>query len=652
MRALEGVPREEKLDRRNFLIGTSVTALMVASTRLSFAQDAAEGVAPDLTSFPRNETVIVHNPEGVIRNPAWFNPWVVGSGAGTSNGLHNLTTDTLWFIDPDAGVEGASENAVYNSLADGPWEYNADFTEMTVKLKKGIKWSDGVDFTAADVVYTVEKQKATPGTPYNGAFTAQVKTVEAPDDYTVHFVLNAPNSRFHALFSVRWTAAWIMPKHIMEAQEDILKFDNNPPVSLGPYTLHSFDPNGTWYIWEKRADWEATALGMVGEPKPKYIIYRNNISTDNRLIEIRNGNLDMVHDLTPEGTFSVVQQDPQIQGWFPGFPYAHPDPTLVMAIFNHQNPKFQDKRVRWALALMLDARAMSMASYRGAATLSAISVPPTGTHPRDYHGPLQEFMTNYEIDTGTSKVKPYDPTIGMQIAEMVRPQFGDAVPTDEAAIRNAFGYGWWKQNIAAAEELLTAAGLTKNGNQWMQADGTPFGFSVMVPQEGVVNRLGVIIAQTWAQNGIAAEAEVASDSWDRQRVGNYECNIAWAVETWGGHPDLSFFLDSYHSAYVAEPGASQPDRNWMRWKDPRLDEIIEKIRGIDFNDPKGIEYGTDFVKLHLEEMPNIPIMAYNVFSIQSNKYWTGWPNAENNYANPVTNWSNGRYIFTQITPVA
>jgi len=501
-------------------------------------------------------------------------------------------------------------------------------------------------------VFTVQKQAATPGTPYNGAFSNQVAEVTAPDKYTVHFKLKAPNSRFHALFSVRWTAAWIMPKHIYEAVDDILSYDANPPVSLGPYTLHSFDPNGTWYIWEKRADWERTALGKVGEPKPKYIIYRNNISTDNRLIEIRNGNLDMVHDLTPEGTFSVVQQDPQIQGWFPGFPYAHPDPTLVMAIFNHQNPKFQDKRVRWALALMLDARAMSMASYRGAATLSAISVPPTGTHPRDYHAPLQEFLTNYEIDTGTSKVKPYDPNIGVQIADMVRPQFGDAVPTDETAVRNAFGYGWWKQNIPAAEELLTAAGFTKNGNQWMQPDGTPFTFSVMVPQEGVVNRLGVIIAQTWAQNGIGAQAEVDADTWGRQRVGNYECNIAWAVETWGGHPDLSFFMDSYHSAYVAEPGASQPDRNWMRWKDPRLDEIIEKIRGIDFNDPKGIEYGHDFVKLHLEEMPNIPIMAYNVFSIQSNKFWTGWPNAENNYANPVTNWSNGRYIFTQISPVA
>src|SRR6218665_3846996 len=100
-----------RMDRRSFLIGTTaVGALMVAGKGLAFAQEA-EGSAPDLAQFPRSETVIVHNPEGIIRNPAWFNLWAVGAGNGTSNGLHNLTTDTLWFIDPDAGIEGASENA-------------------------------------------------------------------------------------------------------------------------------------------------------------------------------------------------------------------------------------------------------------------------------------------------------------------------------------------------------------------------------------------------------------------------------------------------------------------------------------------------------------------------------------------------------------
>ncbi len=637
------------MDRRSFIAGTAAGTAVLATSNFSFAQEG-EGTVPDLTDFPRNETVIVHNPEGVIRNPAWFNIWSSGGG-GWSNGLQQLTMDTFWYIDPDAGIPEKSENAIYYSLASGPWEYNEDFSEMTVPLRQGIMWSDGVEFTADDVVFTVQKLAATPGAQWHGTFSTQVAEVTAVDKYTVHFKLKAPNSRFHGTFCVRWNGAWIMPKHVFEGVEDIIAFDYNPPLSLGAYTLHSFDPNGTWYIWEKRADWDKTTIALVGEPKPKYVIYRNNISTDNRLIEMRNGNLDMIHDLSPEGTFSIVQQDPEVQGWFPGFPYAHPDPTLPMLIWNLQKPMFQDKRVRWALALMLDARAMSMASYRGAATLSAISIPPTGTHPRDYHAPLQEYLINYELDTGTRKIKPYDPDVGLQIAEMVRPQFGDQVPTDPEAIRNSFGYGWWKQDIAAAEELLTAAGLTKQGNQWMQADGTPFAFSIMVPQEGVMGRLGVIIAQTWAQHGVQATAEVATDSWDRMGAGDYDANVAWAVETWGGHPDISFFLDSYHSEFVAEPGALQPGRNWMRWKDPRLDEIVEKVRGVDFNDPKSLEYGHEFVKLHLDEMPNIPIMAYNVFSVQSNRFWTGWPNADSPYANPVTNWSNAKYIFTQITPV-
>ena len=182
---------------------------------------------------------------------------------------------------------------------------------------------------------------------------------------------------------------------------------------------------------------------------------------DNRLIEMNNGNLDMIHDLTPEGMFSIVEENDTVRTWFPGFPYAHPDPTLPMVIFNHQNEKFQDPRVRWALALMLDAKGMSLASYRGAATLSAISIPPTGTHPDDYHIPMQEELINFELDTGEGTIKPYNPDIGLEIAEMVRPEFGDDVPTDEDAIRRAFGYGWWNQDLDAAAALLRSAGFTR-----------------------------------------------------------------------------------------------------------------------------------------------------------------------------------------------
>lgn len=308
--------------------------------------------------------------------------------------------------------------------------------------------------------------------------------------------------------------------------------------------------------------------------------------------------------------------------------------------------------MRWALALMLDARAMSMASYRGAATLSAISIPPTGTHPDDYHGPMQQELIDFELDTGERVIKPYDPEVGLQIADMVRAEFGDAVPTDEDAIRRAFGYGWWRQDLDAAAELLRSAGFTEDGGGWTMPNGEPFEFTLMVPEEGVINRLGTIAAQLWTQAGVPVSAEVSPDSWDRQGAGDYEANVAWSVETWGGHPDLSFFLDSHHSDYIAEPGEVQPARNWMRWQHPDLDRIIEEIRTVDFDDlERNIELGREFVRLHLQEMPNIPVMAYNVFVAMSERYWTGYPSSENPYANPVNNWANSRYILTQLEPV-
>ncbi len=630
---------------------TLMAAAMIASVGLGSAALAQEA-APPITDFPRNETLIINNPENPAKNPGWFNLWVRGAGNGTSTGLHQLVMDTLWFIDPDAGLDGSN----YNELAIAPPEYNDDFTQMTVKLRQGVLWSDGVEFTADDVKYTVDLQITDIAKYAWGArFENSIASVETPDRYTVVFNLKEPNARFHALFSVRWNAAWIMPKHVFEQQADPTAYDFNPPVSLGPYVLNSFDPNGAWYIWERREDWDKTAMAEWGEPGPKYVIYRSIPSLDKRLIEMVNGDLDMIHDLTPEGMFSLADQCSTCRGWFPGFPYAHPDPTLPMVIFNNQNPMFQDSRVRWALALMLDPVEMSMASYRGAATLSAIAMPPTGTHTDDYFERMQDWLINYELDTGSSTIHPYDPTVGDRIAEMVRPQFGDAVPTDETAIHKSFAYGWWKKDLDAASELLESAGFTKQGNQWMMPDGTPFRFTLKTFTEGVINRLGTDIAQQWTQAGVQVTAEVAPRIFnDDLPLGNYEAATAWSIETWGGDPDLSFFLDSWHSDFVVPPDGTsrQPARNWQRWTDPRLDSIIERVRSTDFNDkPANIALGMEFLKLMVDEMPIIPVMSFNVFSAYDTRYWTGFPTAESNpYANIVNNWANSKYILTQLKP--
>ena len=47
-------------------------------------------------------------------------------------------------------------------------------------------------------------------------------------------------------------------------------------MTLGPYKIKEFDPNGFWQLWELREDWERSGWGNLGEPKPKYVSTRTS----------------------------------------------------------------------------------------------------------------------------------------------------------------------------------------------------------------------------------------------------------------------------------------------------------------------------------------------------------------------------------------
>lgn len=308
--------------KRNFpILFASLLVLVIGFAQIGFAQLSED--------TPREETLITDVLGGRARNPGKFNAFVA-TGITSDRGIQQLMLEPLWTIEPATGE-------VINSLAaEGPI-YNEDFTQMTVKLREGCQWSDGVPITADDIVYGIELCMQNEGMGYNSQLSLNVNKVYKTDDYTVVFELKQPNARFHANLIDRWGGWRPFPKHIFEKVEDPLSFEFNPPISSGPYVLKDYDQAGYWTLWERREDWDKTPTGMLyGMPKPKYVLFYYYGDATNKVIAQANHNLDSV-DLTLEAFRALLEQNKYSRGYRKEYPWVvNIDPCMTGLMFNNE----------------------------------------------------------------------------------------------------------------------------------------------------------------------------------------------------------------------------------------------------------------------------------------------------------------------------
>jgi peptide/nickel transport system substrate-binding protein len=297
---------------------------------------------------------------------------------------------------------------------------------------------------------------------------------------------------------------------------------------------------------------------------------------------------------------------------------------------------------------------IAMASYRGAMTVSAIHIPPTGMYPYHYFQPLEQWLRNFTLDLGDgTTTRPYNPNIALEIAAEARRTLGDMVPTNENLLRQYMGAGWWNNDLASAEKLMVKGGMRRNAQGiWQFANGQPFQITLMVMPEGAnpsLNRAGAMLVENWREFGIDVVLEVRADFGQFLDSGDYDAVLFWNIETWGGHPDLSFFLSEFHSSQFV-PSGEMAGRNTSRWRNPQVDRIVEELQRLDMEHPRVVELGREFVQIALYDMFQIPISSYNVFSVMDTHFWTGFPSINDPFANPVCNWTNWRYIFLRLRP--
>lgn len=604
---------------------------------LSLSQELPPGI-------PRNETLIAQWLTGRAANPGNFNIWA--TWVWNDRGIQNLLLEPLWCMEYAVGE-------VINALAAEPPIYNSDFTELTIKLRKGVYWSDGVPFTADDLIYTIELSKKTSGFGYHTQMQ-QVKEMVKIDDYTVLIKLEKPNSRFHINFVDRWGAFRPLPKHIFEKVEDPLSFNFNPPVGTGPYVLHSYDPGGYWILWQRRDDWQRTPTGMLyGMPQPKYVLMVFYSAAEKRVLAMAQHNLD-ISDFSYEALQVVLRRVKTARAWRKDFPWTvNIDPCVTGLHLNNAIEPFNNPEVRWALTLAIDIVEYAANAFDGAVTLSPIHIPLVPAYYEWYYKRMEEWLMNFELDLGNGeKFKPYDPTAGLRLAEYAKKR-GYPVPDDPEQIKKIFGPGWWKYAPDVAEKLLKKNGFYRDAQgKWRLPNGELWKITINTGNNpaGPAERNAFAAVQAWTKFGIDVVAQSLEIAQNAQ--GEFEVSTDWpAAEPWGGHPDLSRTLTPYYSAYVPALGEGAPWGNYARFTDPRMDKIIEELQVTDWNDTeKLIELGIEALKILVEKMPTIPTFNYPGVIAWDEYYWTNFPGAENMYAQPYPHWPNFKYMLPFLKP--
>ncbi|MBV7276210.1 ABC transporter substrate-binding protein [Clostridium sp. PL3] len=163
------------------------------------------------------------------------------------------------------------------------YKVSDDGLVYTFNLREGVKWHDGKDFTADDVVFTygvLTKDKT-----LSASITSNyedIKSVTAPDNHTVVITLSKYNAAMLDYFAIG-----ILPKHLLEGQDiNTTKF-NQSPVGTGRYKFVKWDTTGGMITLERNEAYYDKV------PKIEKIIYKTVSVESAKATMLKSGEADL-----------------------------------------------------------------------------------------------------------------------------------------------------------------------------------------------------------------------------------------------------------------------------------------------------------------------------------------------------------------------
>ncbi len=244
------------------------------------------------------------------------------------------------------------------------YEVSAGGTVFTLRLRKGVKFHNGKEMKADDVVWSANHVKD----PKNGAFGQEmikdVKSLEKIDDYTVKFTLGSPSATFlFHLGSIRMLP--IAPAGSLQTGQIKLAANSFVP-GTGPFMFEKAQPGFDTVARKFPEYWGGPAF-------VDQIIFRPISDTANRFNALRTGDVQMADRISALDAARVKKGDVKgiamLENPLGGFRHI---------VFNYDNPLFQRVEMRQALSYAVDKKRFVSEVFFGAAVPAEVMMDPKG----------------------------------------------------------------------------------------------------------------------------------------------------------------------------------------------------------------------------------------------------------------------------------
>ncbi|MDE3838215.1 peptide-binding protein [Bacillus methanolicus] len=253
-------------------------------------------------------------------------------------------------------ASGEIEDLIYNGLVKADTKFNVQYDlaediqesedglTYTVKIKKGVKFHDGEELTADDVVFTYSIPLSPDYAGERGSNFEMIESIKKVDDYTVEFKLKRKDATF-----VPTTLEYdILPEHILQdvpiGELGEHEFNTKKPIGTGPFKFVEWK-DGEYVKVEAFDDY------FEGRPYLDSITYKIVPDANALIAQIQAGDIDY-YAAVPGSDLETVKAIDGVK--------VVSDLALSYTFlgYNEKNPLFKDKKVRQAITHAIDREAI------------------------------------------------------------------------------------------------------------------------------------------------------------------------------------------------------------------------------------------------------------------------------------------------------